>query len=155
MPGPTNSERVTRHRVQEIHAAVEGAVAPDKAAIRREALAMFRKALDSRLRNLQVGEKLMITFRVDIETAPGKIRGGQNSERHMPAYAVWRRAVMERDGYLCRLCGARGELHAHHIMAWSKRADLRFDVANGLTLCPACHAAQHPHLGVLHHGQAK
>lgn len=57
---------------------------------------------------------------------------------------VWRNAVFERDDFSCRDCGARDRLHAHHIEHWADAPDRRFDVDNGLTVCPDCHAARHP-----------
>ena len=52
----------------------------------------------------------------------------------------WRLAVFERDEFTCQACHVRGgKLHAHHILAFSKFPDHRFDVKNGLTLCVDCH----------------
>lgn len=53
---------------------------------------------------------------------------------------TWRRAVFARDDYTCRHCGVRGgRLHAHHVLAFSRYPEKRFDVDNGLTLCAPCH----------------
>lgn len=55
-------------------------------------------------------------------------------------YKEWRRAVFARDDYTCQMCGNRGaRLAAHHIREFSKCEDLRFVVANGITLCWPCH----------------
>jgi 5-methylcytosine-specific restriction endonuclease McrA len=51
----------------------------------------------------------------------------------------WRRAVLARDSYKCRACGASGRLHADHIQPWSTHPDLRFDISNGRALCVPCH----------------
>ena len=55
-------------------------------------------------------------------------------------YAEWRLAVFERDNYTCQECGQRGgRLNADHIMRFADHPSARFDVANGRTLCVACH----------------
>jgi 5-methylcytosine-specific restriction endonuclease McrA len=60
-----------------------------------------------------------------------------------PEYIVWRKAILARDGFACRECGARGYLHAHHLAGFMDRPDLRFDLENGITLCRKCHGAIH------------
>ena len=60
--------------------------------------------------------------------------------RNSKEYAVWRLSVFERDKFTCQGCGAKGgDLHAHHILAFSQFPAHRFDINNGLTLCPTCH----------------
>lgn len=55
-------------------------------------------------------------------------------------YRMWRRAVFERDNYICRECGSRGgDKHAHHIKSFKGFPELTFSVDNGLTLCIPCH----------------
>lgn len=51
----------------------------------------------------------------------------------------WSLAVKARDG-CCLDCGATERLHAHHL---SRAASLRFDLANGRTLCVSCHRLRH------------
>ena len=59
-------------------------------------------------------------------------------------YNEWRKAVFKRDDYTCQRCGKRGgRLQAHHIKAWAKYPDLRYDVANGITYCVECHKQHH------------
>lgn len=66
------------------------------------------------------------------------------SDRNRTASKLWRKAVYERDAYNCRRCGRHGgELNAHHLSAYDANPTLRFDVMNGVTLCPACHTAFH------------
>ena len=42
----------------------------------------------------------------------------------------WRDAVMSRDNYTCRHCGAKGKV-AHHIKKKSKFPELALDIENG------------------------
>jgi len=52
---------------------------------------------------------------------------------------IWRRVVFERDNYTCQVCLKRGgRLVADHIKPFSLFPKLRFDVANGRTICREC-----------------
>lgn len=52
----------------------------------------------------------------------------------------WRKAIFERDKYTCRDCGkVGGHLEAHHLKPFAYFPELRFDSANGITLCRKCH----------------
>ena len=68
-------------------------------------------------------------------------------------YGNWRRAVFERDNYVCQFCNIQGRLHADHLKTFSsilkdykiktfKDAQLcnfLWDISNGRTLCKGCH----------------
>jgi len=76
-------------------------------------------------------------------------KGGRTWERFKnPEYLAWRRAVLERDGYICQQCGRhckryeRG-LAAHHIKPYAEYPELRYEIANGMTLCRQCHMHLH------------
>ena len=76
-------------------------------------------------------------------------KGGKTSEQDIlrkgSKYNEWRIAVFERDDYTCQNCGKRGgRLHAHHKKPFAEFPELRFDVANGETLCIYCHNDLHP-----------
>ena len=59
-------------------------------------------------------------------------------------YKEWRKSVYERDSYRCQACGARGvRLNAHHRKQYAFFPELRYDLDNGVTLCVACHKAEH------------
>jgi 5-methylcytosine-specific restriction endonuclease McrA len=78
-------------------------------------------------------------------------RRDHHNARNGWRYAAWRTDVFRRDNYTCRRCGQRGgNLDAHHVKPFAAFPTLRYDVANGLTLCEACHLAEHathsPHL---------
>lgn len=65
-------------------------------------------------------------------------------ERSSKEYAEWRKAVFERDGFTCQLCGqVGGGLQAHHIQHWSTNVNERYQVQNGVTLCKKCHKELH------------
>lgn len=73
------------------------------------------------------------------EARPNAYRRGYTDGRHR----AWRRAVLERDGYVCRdcarVCGSKGEAHADHIIPVKSRPDLRYEVSNGACRCASCH----------------
>lgn len=51
---------------------------------------------------------------------------------------LWSKAVKERANNRCEWCGKIEYLNSHHII--SKRyKPLRFDLSNGIALCPRCH----------------
>jgi 5-methylcytosine-specific restriction endonuclease McrA len=76
-------------------------------------------------------------------------KGGRSWERFKnPEYIGWRNAVLERDGYVCQHCGRQCKryergLAAHHIKPYAEFPDLRYQIANGLTLCRQCHMSLH------------
>ena len=58
-------------------------------------------------------------------------------------YKIWRKAVLERDFYVCTACGSKDRLHAHHILRFIDFPHKRFDITNGITLCLPCHWKLH------------
>lgn len=56
-------------------------------------------------------------------------------------YKTWRTAVFRRDNYACVWCGddTSGNLNADHIKMFKFYPHLRFDIANGQTLCTKHH----------------
>ena len=70
------------------------------------------------------------------------------SDRNRTASKDWRKAVYQKDGYRCQACGKQGgDLNAHHLDAYDTTPEKRFDVSNGVTLCPACHTKFHLQFG--------
>lgn len=79
---------------------------------------------------------------------PGKLhwnwKGGRGDEisklRYSREYKLWRKAVYERDKYICIWCGYKGRrLNADHIKPFAYFPELRFAIDNGRTLCEPCH----------------
>lgn len=59
-------------------------------------------------------------------------------------YRKWRADVLERDGGCCRVCGSKERvMNVHHILPFSTYPEDRYNIVNGLTLCPDCHKALH------------
>lgn len=76
-------------------------------------------------------------------------QGGKTKEqiflRNRKETIEWRKAVFERDNYICQICniksgkGVKVKLNADHIKSWAFYPELRWDLNNGRTLCVACH----------------
>ena len=67
-------------------------------------------------------------------------------ERNTVRYRQWREAVYQRDGWTCQDCGdhcQKKNIVAHHIKYFSEYPELRYEVANGKTLCRPCHIEIH------------
>ena len=70
-----------------------------------------------------------------------KWKGGvKNRDIHSlynPKYVEWRNSVFSRDKWKCRIAdeNCRGQLEAHHILAWRDYPELRYAMKNGITLC--------------------
>ncbi len=80
-------------------------------------------------------------------------------DRRTDAARAWRKAVFERDGYKCYMCGGtKPEIQAHHIIPYSHSRELRNDIENGVTLCLECHQLFHPNFTIAsyrkHYGKA-
>jgi len=50
----------------------------------------------------------------------------------------WAKAVKERDGWACVVCGDTNRPNAHHVIV-RENHDTKLDVNNGLTLCATHH----------------
>jgi hypothetical protein len=72
----------------------------------------------------------------------GGVTVKQKGLRASREYRHWRKAVLERDGYKCVMCGDTSKLEVDHIIAFvivQHDKDRLYDVANGRTLCKPCH----------------
>ena len=50
----------------------------------------------------------------------------------------WAKAVKNRDGWACVICGDKEPLNAHHIIA-RENHETKLDIQNGITLCTRHH----------------
>jgi 5-methylcytosine-specific restriction endonuclease McrA len=57
------------------------------------------------------------------------------------AYRDLHKAVLERDGWRCQICGARTGLEVHHIRFRSRQGS--DDEQNLITVCSRCHRQVH------------
>jgi hypothetical protein len=58
-------------------------------------------------------------------------------------YKGWRKRILKRDGFECKLCDSDIKLVAHHIIEAKDNPGLRFELNNGITLCEKCHINIH------------
>jgi len=65
------------------------------------------------------------------------------TERNNPEYKNWRRKVLKRDNYKCKICGKeyakKDKLIVHHILPWKDFPEERYNINNGITLCQKHH----------------
>lgn len=73
----------------------------------------------------------------------GGISEIQDRRRSSAGIRKWRRLIWERDGFRCQMPDClqpdSSEFHAHHIIGFEKELDAKFEIWNGITLCPDCH----------------
>ena len=72
----------------------------------------------------------------------GVRRDYQRHSRHVTRTVRWktlRAEILERDGYRCRGCGARGRLEIDHMKPVRTHPALAYAPGNLQALCPACH----------------
>lgn len=108
-----------------------------------ETIAKMRTAATGRPKSAAEIENIRIALLKHWDGKHSKTRRGK-------PYREWRMAVLSRDGYQCKECGALPlgrQLHTHHIKDWNCYPELRFDVANGITLCRECHVKIEGKLG--------
>jgi len=110
------------------------------------------KLAKDNLRNKNLGKKQsketiikrwLSTMKTNVFT--GFICSKNTQVRASTKYKLWRKAIFERDCYICQECGKKGgKLEAHHIFPVSKcllsnKEELIYNLKNGITLCQECH----------------
>lgn len=82
---------------------------------------------------------------IPIEEFNGFASTEQHLGRNNSEYKEWRTKVFERDNYTCQCCGKHGgELNAHHLYNFAQYSELKYNVDNGITICPKCHLIKYP-----------
>ena len=78
-------------------------------------------------------------------------KGGISAKKNIRynlKYKKWRLSVLERDEFTCMNCftnkerGHKSYMTAHHIKQFAFYPELRYDLSNGVTLCPKCHSKE-------------
>ena len=71
----------------------------------------------------------------------GGVTVKQKGLRSSRDYRHWRKAVLQRDGYKCILCGSTEQLEVDHIVAFVivQHDNRLYDTNNGRVLCKPCH----------------
>ena len=59
-----------------------------------------------------------------------------------PRWRTLRMAILERDGFRCVQCGARGRLEVDHVKPVRTHPALAWEPSNLQVLCPRCHGAK-------------
>jgi hypothetical protein len=87
------------------------------------------------------GEMMTIKFSGEnSNTWKGGISDPLRRIRSSKKFKVWRESVFKRDDHTCQDCGNKNiDIHPHHIKPFILFPELRFELSNGITLCPLCH----------------
>ena len=111
-----------------------------------ESIGAHRNSANNKLRDPDVADEALIAEA--IRTAPLRSKREPYAvwakRRAKPVAAIqhWanlRKAVIRRDQWICRVCGADSALHVHHVD--KNRANNAF--RNLVTLCQTCHQGVH------------
>jgi 5-methylcytosine-specific restriction endonuclease McrA len=55
------------------------------------------------------------------------------------ALSEWSKAVRDRDGNKCAVCGKTEHLNAHHLIPKERFCQYQFEISNGIAICSFCH----------------
>lgn len=73
----------------------------------------------------------------------GGITSKDQTERCRVEFKLWREAVFKKNKKICKICGSRKMLIAHHIKFFKDYPKLRYEVKNGMIVCRRCHPPLH------------
>lgn len=77
------------------------------------------------------------------EVAPDERQGTRRDAEEALKHHYWRLQVLEKDHRTCKRCDTTEFPEAHHVEAWSRAPELRYDPDNGAVLCYECHKLFH------------
>lgn len=60
-----------------------------------------------------------------------------------PQYEIFRKKVLRRDRYKCKICGSKTRICVHHLDGWSWFLEGRYEPSNGICLCKEHHDEFH------------
>ncbi len=60
----------------------------------------------------------------------------------------WKAQVLQRDNFVCKRCGSKVNLEAHHKKSRIYFPELSLEVENGETLCELCHKLEPRTIGL-------
>ncbi len=66
-----------------------------------------------------------------------------NSSEYLYAIQSWSITIKQLDNNICRNCGSKENLNAHHIQPKAEFPKLALNIDNGITLCKICHESTH------------
>lgn len=78
--------------------------------------------------------------RIEVETRHFRISDRHMGQKEQAGWQGIRKKCLERDGYVCRICGAKRNLEAHHVVPVSKGGP--DCLQNLVILCSVCHEDQ-------------
>lgn len=88
--------------------------------------------------NIGKASKGRIPWNKGLRIAPAAL---ENRKIRVSAdYKLWRKSVVDRDGWKCVWCGSKENLEVDHIKPFALFPELRFVLGNGRTLCKNCHS---------------
>ena len=153
-PSPLKGRHISEEHRQNISKAKEGHNVSEETRRKiRETLKLngYKHSKEVRRR---MSEKAKLRKGKDSPNWKGGITPECLNIRHSIEYKLWHKACLERDRFVCGVCGQKGgKLEVHHINNFAEFSELRFALNNGITLCKKCHRKFHKKYGVKNNTQ--
>jgi len=100
-----------------------------------------RKGIEPRIKFIGLGEK---HWNWKKDRTQLKRFNNVAKDRRSSAYIEWRKRVLERDNWTCRIANkdCDGRIEVHHILSYTHHPELRYEINNGITLCHFHHPSK-------------